>query len=126
VGIRLTKYSLSNIFIGPTAVASFLIATNVLLYRYWMMNCSPESVKENPEICLELANKLYGEVITIPYMAKFVVFAKRRDAKHGLLRVFVVTDDNLDKTLESHDRFLEVSRSDDVEVRCRLYCYLSL
>jgi len=89
-----------------------------------MMNCSPEAVTENPDVGLELANKLYGEVIVVPYMAKFVVFAKRRDEKHGLLRVFVVTDDKLDKTLESHQRFLEVARSDDVEVRCRLYLHL--
>jgi len=80
------------------------------------MNCNPEAVLENPDICLTLADQLYSEVITVPYMAKFVVFAKRRDETHGLLRVFVVTDDKLDKTLESHQRFLEVARSDDVEV----------
>jgi len=81
-----------------------------------MVNCSPDAVAENPNVGLELADELYGDVITVPYMAKFLVFAKRRDEKHGMLRVFVVTDDKLDKTLESHQRFLEVARTDDVEV----------
>jgi len=80
------------------------------------MNCSPEALSEDAEIGPRLAGELYGEVIAVPYMAKFVVFAKRQDEKHGLLRVFVVTDDKLDKTVESHQRFLEVARSDDVEV----------
>ena len=80
-----------------------------------MVNCRPEGTAEKP---VDLADRLYREVIAVPYMAKFVVFAKRRDEKHGLLRVFVVTDDKLDKTLESHQRFLEVGRSDDVEVGC--------
>jgi len=80
------------------------------------MNCNPVAMADDPEIGPKLAGQLYGEVITVPYMAKFLVFAKRQDEKHGLLRVFVVTDDKLDKTLESHQRFLEVARSDDVEV----------
>jgi len=84
------------------------------------MNCSPEAIAKDPEIGPKLAGELYGDVIAVPYMAKFLVFAKRRDEKHGLLRVFVVTDDKLDKTLESHERFLEVARSDDVEVGCLL------
>ena len=86
--------------------------------RYWLVNCSPDARADNPDICIQLADQLYGEVIAIPYMAKFMVFAKRRDENHGLLRVFVVTDDKLDKTLESQQRFLEVARSDDVEVGC--------
>jgi len=81
------------------------------------VNCPEAASGDAPvEICVTLADALYREVIAVPYMAKFVVFAKRRDETHGLVRVFVVTDDKLDKTLESHQRFLEVGRSDDVEV----------
>jgi len=76
-------------------------------------------VAEDVNVAVTLADRLYPDVIAVPYMAKFLVFAKRRDETHGLLRVFAVTDDKLDKTLESHERFLEVARSDDVEVRCR-------
>ena len=89
--------------------------------RYWLVNCPVEasSGDDAAKVCVTLADELYRELITVPYMAKFVVFARRRDETHGLVRVFVVTDDKLDKTLESHQRFLEVGRSDDVEVvRC--------
>jgi len=84
------------------------------------MNCSPEALTADPEIGPKLAGEIYSDLITVPYMAKFVVFAQRRDEKYGQLRVFVVTDDKLDKTLESHQRFLEVAHSDDVEVRCSI------
>jgi len=89
----------------------------VVCCRYWLVNCPEAVAGDAAEICVTLADELYGELIAVPYMAKFVVFAKRRDETHGLVRVFVVTDDKLDKTLESHQRFLEVARSDDVEVQ---------
>ena len=94
--------------------------------RYWLMNCSPEAFTADPEIGPKLAGELYNELIMVPYMAKFVVFAQRRDEKYGQLRLFVVTDDKLDKTLESHQRFLEVARSDDVEVYCRIVVYVGM
>ena len=56
-------------------------------------------------------------------MSKFVVFAKRRSPKKGQLRVFCVTDDKLEKTLESQEHFMEVARSHDVEVSC---CFCDL
>lgn len=49
-------------------------------------------------------------------MAKFVVFAKRVDPMEARLRVFCMTDDKEDKTLESQEHFTEVAKSRDVEV----------
>lgn len=49
-------------------------------------------------------------------MAKFVVFAKRHDPLEAQLRVFCMTDDKEDKTLESQEHFTEVAKSRDVEV----------
>lgn len=49
-------------------------------------------------------------------MAKFVVFAKRVDPMEARLRVFCMTDDREDKTLESQENFTEVAKSRDVEV----------
>ena len=63
-----------------------------------------------------LAGVLYSEVIVVPFMSKFVVFAKRRGPRRGQLRVFCTTDDKMDKTLESQEHFVEVARSKDVEV----------
>ena len=52
----------------------------------------------------------------MPYMAKFVVYAKRDSAEEGRLRVFCVTDDKDEKTLEKQEKFYEVARSRDIEV----------
>ena len=49
-------------------------------------------------------------------MANFVVFAKRRADNEAQLRVFCMTDDKMDKTLECQERFREIARSRDVEV----------
>ena len=63
-----------------------------------------------------MAQKLYQAAIAVPFMSKFVVFAKRRDHLESRLRVFCMTDDKMDKTLESQEHFKEVARSRDVEV----------
>lgn len=55
----------------------------------------------------------------MPYMAKFVIFAKMNEAREGRLRCYCMTDDKMDKTLELHENFSEVARSRDIEVRGR-------
>lgn len=52
----------------------------------------------------------------MPYLAKFVVFAKMNDAIEARLRCFCMTDDKVDKTLEQQENFEEVARSKDIEV----------
>lgn len=49
-------------------------------------------------------------------MAKFVVFAKRVSALEARIRVFCMTDDKEDKTLEHEEHFTEVAKSRDIEV----------
>jgi len=44
------------------------------------------------------------------------VFAKRVDFMEARLRVFCMTDDKEDKTLEHQEHFTEVAKSRDVEV----------
>lgn len=58
----------------------------------------------------------------MPYMAKFVVFAKMNDPVESRLRCFCMTDDKVDKTLEQQENFEEVARSKDIEVRRAVYC----
>lgn len=53
----------------------------------------------------------------MPYMAKFVIFAKMNDPREGRLRCYCMTDDKVDKTLEQHENFVEVARSRDIEVQ---------
>lgn len=57
-----------------------------------------------------------SEAIHVPFMANFVVFAKRIDPMEARLRVFCMTDDREDKTLEQQEHFSEVAKSRDVEV----------
>ncbi|KAL1117716.1 hypothetical protein AAG570_004031 [Ranatra chinensis] len=64
----------------------------------------------------KMATELYREAIHVPFMAKFVVFAKRVDPTEARLRVFCMTDDKEDKTLEHQEHFTEVAKSRDVEV----------
>lgn len=45
------------------------------------------------------------------------MFAKRVDILEARLRVFCMTDDKEDKTLEHQEHFTEVAKSRDVEVR---------
>lgn len=59
-------------------------------------------------------------------MAKFVVFAKRVEPNEARLRVFCMTDDREDKTLEQQEHFSEVAKSRDVEVLENKIQYLEL
>lgn len=52
---------------------------------------------------------------------RFVVFAKRVDPLEARLRVFCMTDDKEDKTLENQEHFTEVAKSRDVEVNTHLH-----
>ncbi|XP_051935649.1 ankyrin-3-like isoform X19 [Hippocampus zosterae] len=78
--------------------------------RFWLADCHqiPETVA--------LASQLYRELICVPYLAKFVVFAKMNDPVEARLRCFCMTDDKVDKTLEQQENFEEVARSKDIEV----------
>ncbi|KAM9809726.1 ankyrin-3-like isoform 15-T15 [Syngnathus typhle] len=78
--------------------------------RFWLADCHqiPETVG--------LASQLYRELICVPYLAKFVVFAKMNDPVEARLRCFCMTDDKVDKTLEQQENFEEVARSKDIEV----------
>ncbi|XP_077162549.1 ankyrin-1 isoform X1 [Paroedura picta] len=78
--------------------------------RFWLADC-PRTAE-----AVHFATLLYKELAAVPYMAKFVVFAKMNDAREGRLRCYCMTDDKVDKTLEQHENFTEVARSRDIEV----------
>uniref|UniRef100_A0A674HT96 Ankyrin 3 n=1 Tax=Terrapene triunguis TaxID=2587831 RepID=A0A674HT96_9SAUR len=78
--------------------------------RFWLADC--HQVLET----VSLATQLYRELICVPYMAKFVIFAKMNDPVESNLRCFCMTDDKVDKTLEQQENFEEVARSKDIEV----------
>ncbi|XP_063138287.1 ankyrin-2 isoform X50 [Rattus norvegicus] len=78
--------------------------------RFWLIDC--RQIQES----VAFASQVYREIICVPYMAKFVVFAKSHDPIEARLRCFCMTDDKVDKTLEQQENFSEVARSRDVEV----------
>ncbi|XP_068077116.2 ankyrin-2 isoform X18 [Danio rerio] len=78
--------------------------------RFWLIDCRQCQESVN------FSSQLYREIICVPYMAKFVIFAKTLDPIEARLRCFCMTDDKMDKTLEQQENFTEVARSRDVEV----------
>ncbi|XP_061624433.1 ankyrin-1a isoform X9 [Phyllopteryx taeniolatus] len=111
--------------IGGTAAAQWedITGTTKLVYanecasfttnvsaRFWLADC-PRTAES-----VSFANLLYKELSAVPYMAKFVVFAKMNELREGRLRCYCMTDDKMDKTLEQHENFTEVARSRDIEV----------
>ncbi|KAF4089341.1 hypothetical protein AMELA_G00065800 [Ameiurus melas] len=78
--------------------------------RFWLIDCRQGHESVN------FATQVYRETICVPYMAKFVIFAKTHDPIEARLRCFCMTDDKIDKTLEQQENFTEVARSRDVEV----------
>ncbi|XP_015231691.1 PREDICTED: ankyrin-2 isoform X2 [Cyprinodon variegatus] len=78
--------------------------------RFWLIDC--RQIQES----VNFGTQLYRELICVPYMAKFVIFAKTLDPIEARLRCFCMTDDKMDKTLEQQENFTEVARSRDVEV----------
>lgn len=78
--------------------------------RFWLADC-PRTAE-----AVHFATLLYKELSAVPYMAKFVVFAKMNDVREGRLRCYCMTDDKVDKTLEQHENFTEAARSRDIEV----------
>ncbi|CAG2053706.1 unnamed protein product [Timema podura] len=93
-----------------TFVKDCVTFTTTVSARFWLMDC------RNIGEATKMATELYREATHPPFMAKFVVFAKRIDLLEARLRVFCMTDDKEDKTLEHQEHFTEVAKSRDVEV----------
>ncbi|KAK6645214.1 hypothetical protein RUM43_001490 [Polyplax serrata] len=93
-----------------TFVKDCVSFTTTVSARFWLMDC------RNIGEATKMATELYREAVHVPFMAKFVVFAKRIDVLEARLRVFCMTDDKEDKTLEHQENFTEVAKSRDVEV----------
>ncbi|XP_068892801.1 ankyrin-3-like isoform X5 [Tenebrio molitor] len=84
--------------------------TTTVSARFWLMDC------RNVSDAARMATDLYTQATHAPFMAKFVVFAKRVNLFESRIRVFCMTDDKEDKTLEHQEHFVEIAKSRDVEV----------
>ncbi|XP_062706438.1 ankyrin-3 isoform X8 [Aedes albopictus] len=84
--------------------------TTTVSARFWLMDC------RNINEATKMATDLYSQMSHVPFMVKFVVYAKRVDQNEAKLSVFCMTDDKEDKTLEHQEHFTEIAKSRDVEV----------
>ncbi|XP_031357616.1 ankyrin-3-like isoform X3 [Photinus pyralis] len=84
--------------------------TTTVSARFWLMDC--RNVSESAR----MATELYTHHAHVPFMAKFVVFAKRISVLEARVRVFCMTDDKEEKTLEHQEQFTEIAKSRDIEV----------
>jgi ankyrin len=84
--------------------------TTTVSARFWLIDA--RQINESTR----MATEIYREAIHVPFMAKFVVFARKHDPNEAQLRAFCMTDDKEDKTLESQEKFEEIAKSRDVEV----------
>ncbi|KAI4470519.1 ankyrin repeat and protein kinase domain-containing protein [Holotrichia oblita] len=84
--------------------------TTTVSARFWLMDC------RNFSDSARMATELYNLATHVPFMAKFVVFAKRVSNFEARIRVFCMTDDKEDKTLEQQEHFTEIAKSKDIEV----------
>lgn len=93
-----------------TFVNSCVSFTTTVSARFWLIDC------REMNNATKYATELYQESTHVPFMAKFVVFAKRNELNEAQLRVFCMTDDKEEKTLENQENFTEIAKSRDVEV----------
>lgn len=94
-------------------VGDCLVFTTTVSARFWLIHCRLQ--QHCPE-ATKFAQMLYKQLLAVPFMAKFVIFAKRRDINEANIRVFCMTDDKEEKTLEVQEHFSQVAKSRDVEV----------
>ncbi|KAH8418164.1 hypothetical protein KR009_007112, partial [Drosophila setifemur] len=84
--------------------------TTTVSARFWLMDC------RNIVDAGRMAKELYSHLAKVPFLVKFVVFAKRLSNTEAKFSVFCMTDDKEDKTLEQQEYFSEVAKSRDIEV----------
>lgn len=84
--------------------------TTTVSARFWLMDC------QNVSEATKMATELYREAIAVPFMSRFIVYAKRFDVTEARLRVYCITDDREEKALETRENFSTIAKSKEVEV----------
>ena len=84
--------------------------TTTVSARFWLMDC------QNMSEATKMATELYREAIAVPFMSRFIVYAKRYDLNETKLRVNCITYEKEEKLLEMRENFIIVAKSKEVEV----------
>jgi len=91
--------------------------------RFWLVDVGAAMPPDAEEI-VDTATDVYAEVIAVPILAQFVVYARRHHETEAQLRVLCLTNDvDTTTTLEYQEKFHEISRSEPVELQeGKSYC----
>lgn len=102
-------------------VEDCLVFTTTVSARFWLVHCrqAQQSLESS-----KFASEIYRHLIRVPFVAKFVIFAKRRDINEANVRVFCMTDDKEERTLEVQEHYSQVAKSREVEVTDNQSLYL--
>ncbi|EDV90942.1 GH23945 [Drosophila grimshawi] len=92
--------------------------TTTVSARFWLMDC------RNVGDASRMAADLYSYMAQVPFIVKFVIFAKRISLTEAKLSIFCMTDDKEEKTLEQQASFTEIAKSRDVELLQNQQIYL--
>lgn len=73
--------------------------------RLWLVDCP------NLSEISEMATRVYSEATAVPYLGRFVIYARRHHPEEARIRCVCLTDDSEQKTLECQEGFEVVARS---------------
>lgn len=96
---------------------SVSFTTNVSA-RFWLIDCIQTA--DSPKY----ASLIYQKAIEVPFLVKFVIYCKQVSLVEYELRMFILTDDKEEKTLEQLENYVEIAKSKLVEVNQYSVCYL--
>lgn len=92
--------------------------TTTVSARFWLIDC--RQIAETPKF----ANLVYQKAIEVPFLVKFITYAKQVSLAEYELRMFILTDDKEEKTLEQLENYVEIAKSKLVEINQYSTCYL--
>ena len=84
--------------------------TTTVSARFWLIDC------QNYNEATRMATELYREAIAVPFISRFIVYAKRHEVNECKMRIFCVTDDREEKTLETRENFDLIAKTKEIEV----------
>ncbi|KAA3678593.1 ankyrin [Paragonimus westermani] len=82
-----------------SANKSIVSFTTTVSARLWLVDC-PSTTE-----VVELASRVYHESLSVPYIGRFAVFGRRHHPEEAQLRCLCLTDDPVNKTLETQEGF---------------------
>lgn len=90
-----------------------ILFTTTVSARFWLVHCRQAQHSLDSS---KFATEIYRHLIRVPFVAKFVIFAKRRDINEANVRIFCMTDHKEERTLELQEHYSQVAKSRQVEV----------